>query len=42
MSGTSTIHTAGLTKHYGKVRALVGLDLDIKAGEVFGLSLIHI
>ena len=30
------IHTEGLTKHYGKVKALVDLDVDIPAGEVFG------
>jgi ABC-2 type transport system ATP-binding protein len=30
------IHTAGLTKHYGDVHALVDLDLDVRAGEVFG------
>jgi ABC-2 type transport system ATP-binding protein len=30
------IHTEGLTKHYGDVRALVDLDLDVVAGEVFG------
>ncbi len=30
------IHTEGLTKHYGDVRALVDLDLDVRAGEVFG------
>jgi ABC-type uncharacterized transport system ATPase subunit len=32
----SAIHTEGLTKHYGKVRALVDLDVDISAGEIFG------
>ncbi len=31
-----TIQTNGLTKHYGSVEALVDLDLDIHAGEVFG------
>ena len=30
------IHTEGLTKHHGKVRALIDLNLDIPAGEVFG------
>ena len=35
MSGI-TIQTKGLTKHYGSVEALVDLDLDIHAGEVFG------
>ena len=32
----SAIHTAGLTKHYGDIKALVDLDLDIHPGEVFG------
>jgi len=35
MSGIA-IQTRGLTKHYGSVEALVDLDLDIHAGEVFG------
>jgi len=30
------IRTENLTKHYGEVRALVDLDLEIKAGEIFG------
>ena len=29
-------HTDGLTKHYGDVRALVDLSLDVRPGEVFG------
>lgn len=36
MSNQSAIHTEGLTKHYGKVRALVDLNVDIRAGEIFG------
>ena len=36
MSNQTAIFTEGLTKHYGDVRALVDLDLDIRAGEVFG------
>ncbi len=32
----AAIHTEGLTKHYGELRALVDLDLDVDAGEVFG------
>ena len=32
----TTIHTEKLTKHYGDVPALVDLDLDIAAGEIFG------
>ncbi len=31
-----TIETVGLTKHYGDVRALENLSLQITAGEVFG------
>ncbi len=30
------IKTEGLTKHYGQVRALEDLDLEVKTGEVFG------
>jgi ABC-2 type transport system ATP-binding protein len=33
---TPVIQTQGLTKHYGKVRALDGLDLTVLAGEVHG------
>jgi ABC-2 type transport system ATP-binding protein len=36
MTDQVAIHTAGLTKHYGEVKALVDLDLDIDRGEVFG------
>jgi ABC-2 type transport system ATP-binding protein len=36
MSREIAIHTDGLTKHYGDVRALVDLDLDVYGGEVFG------
>jgi ABC-2 type transport system ATP-binding protein len=36
MNGEIAIRTEGLTKHYGDVRALVDLDLDVGAGEVFG------
>ncbi len=36
MTDKPAIHAEGLTKHYGKVRALVDLDLDIRPGEVFG------
>lgn len=30
------IETEGLTKHYGEVRALEALDLEVRMGEVFG------
>jgi ABC-2 type transport system ATP-binding protein len=36
MNDQPVIHTEGLTKHYGDVRAVVDLNLDIKAGEIFG------
>jgi ABC-2 type transport system ATP-binding protein len=36
MTDKTAIHTEGLTKHYGKVEALVDLDLDIVPGEIFG------
>jgi ABC-2 type transport system ATP-binding protein len=36
MNNQSVIHTDGLTKHYGDVRAVVDLNLDIQAGEIFG------
>jgi ABC-2 type transport system ATP-binding protein len=36
MTDQPAIHTEGLTKHYGDVKALVDLDLDIRRGEVFG------
>ena len=36
MTSQIAIHTEGLTKHYGDVHALVDLDLDVAAGEVFG------
>jgi len=30
------IQTEGLTKHYGSVRALTGLSLEVRPGEIFG------
>ncbi len=36
MTGAPAIRTEGLTKHYGDVKALIGLDLDVHVGEVFG------
>src|SRR6478736_2689682 len=32
----AVIHTQGLVKRYGKVRALDGLDLDVDAGQIHG------
>ena len=36
MNDSVAIHTEGLTKHYGDVKALVDLDLDVYRGEIFG------
>ena len=35
-NGAAPIKTEGLTKHYGDVKALVDLDLEVQRGEVFG------
>ena len=32
----AVIRTTGLTKTYGRTRALVDLDLEVQPGEVFG------
>ena len=34
--GDAAIATSDLTKHYGKVVALDGLDLEVSRGEIFG------
>ena len=36
MTDPIPIQTVGLTKHYGDIQALVDLDLEIQAGEIFG------
>lgn len=36
MNHIPAIHTEKLTKHYGDVKALIDLDLDVQLGEVFG------
>ena len=36
IDAAAPIRTEGLTKHYGDVKALVGLDLEVQRGEVFG------
>ncbi len=33
---TAAIETSGLTKTFGRTRAVAGLDLRVEAGEVFG------
>ena len=37
MSDTPAIEAEGLVKHYGKTRALNGLDLTVARGTVYGL-----
>src|ERR1700685_1453905 len=37
MSDTPAIEAAGLVKHYGKTKALDGLDLSVPLGTVYGL-----
>ncbi len=36
MNAFAAIQTAGLRKSYGSTRALQGMDLEVKAGEIFG------
>ncbi len=36
MSSDSVVHTEELTKYYGKRRGIVGVNLDVRPGEVFG------
>ena len=36
MTTPAAISTAGLTKHYDKVRALTDLTLDVPAGSIYG------
>jgi ABC-2 type transport system ATP-binding protein len=36
MTDQAAIHTENLTKHYGDIRALIELDLEVRRGEVFG------
>ena len=36
MTGDAVIGTRGLTKRYGPVVAVDGIDLDVRAGDVYG------
>ena len=36
MNQTEAIIAQGLTKSYGSVRALLGVDLKVSQGEIFG------
>ncbi|MBT3221335.1 MAG: ABC transporter ATP-binding protein, partial [Proteobacteria bacterium] len=35
--GGEVIEATGLTKHFGKVHAVRGIDLEVKQGEILGL-----
>jgi len=35
-NNSTVIHTAGLTKYYGKHRGMIDISLDVRQGEVFG------
>jgi ABC-2 type transport system ATP-binding protein len=37
VSSPSLVETTDLTKEYGPVKALAGLDLDVRPGEIYGL-----
>ena len=36
MTEEFAIQTKGLIKNYGNVKALLGVDLEVKKGEIFG------
>ena len=36
MEGNLALYTKGLTKSYGRVKALLGVDLEVRCGEIFG------
>jgi ABC-type sugar transport system ATPase subunit len=36
-TGAAAIRVRGLVKRYGAIEAVRGLDLDVYAGEIFGL-----
>ena len=36
MEGDLALYTKGLTKSYGRVKALLGVDLEVRCGEIFG------
>ena len=36
MTGDPVITTQGLVKRYGQLRAVDGIDLDVRAGDVYG------
>ena len=36
LSSESVVHTEELTKYYGKRRGIIGVNLDVRPGEVFG------
>ena len=36
MSGEAVLRTTALVKHFGRVRAVDGIDLDVRAGDIYG------
>ena len=36
MTTEAVLRTESLTKHYGRVRAVDGLDLEVRRGEIYG------
>ena len=36
VSGHAVIQATGLVKRYGEVEAVRGIDLEVRAGEIFG------
>src|SRR5207249_168309 len=37
LDSAPAVHVEGVTKHFGRTRALAGVDLDVAEGAVFGL-----
>lgn len=36
MEGNLALYTRGLTKSYGRIKALLGVDLEVQCGEIYG------
>jgi len=37
MTPTTAVHATGLVKTFGEFRAVDGIDLDVRQGEIFGV-----
>ena len=37
MTPTTAVHATGLVKTFGDFRAVDGIDLDVRQGEIFGV-----